>query len=68
MDTDQKHSFIDITDNESRLINDQANCLYTKLLPFQINDTDIDDFGKYYFTNHHAGNRLHRRFGRADDF
>lgn len=58
MDTDQKHSFIDITDNESRLINDQANCLYTKLLPFQINDTDIDDFGKYYFTNHHAGNRL----------
>lgn len=58
MYTDQTHRFIIITDTESRLINDRANQLYKKLLTLNINETDIDDFGKYYFTNHHSGNRL----------
>ena len=58
MAIDQEHTFIKINDDTARLINDRANHLYHKLAVFNINDTDIDDFGKYYFTNHHAGNRL----------
>ena len=58
MALDQEHTFIKIKDDTARLINDRANHLYRKLSVFDINDTDIDEFGKYYFTNHHAGSRL----------
>ncbi|MBK7306110.1 MAG: hypothetical protein IPI88_03150 [Chitinophagaceae bacterium] len=58
MGTKQQHKFIDIKDDTARLINDRANHLYQKLLVLDISDTDIDDFGKYYFTNHHGGSRL----------
>ena len=58
MDINQEHTFIKNNDDTARLINDRANHLYRKLSVFDINDTDIDEFGKYYFTNHHAGSRL----------
>ncbi len=58
MDINQEHKFIDIKDDTARLINDRANHLYQKLAILDISDTDIDDFGKYYFTNHHGGSRL----------
>jgi hypothetical protein len=52
------HKFIEPTDETARLINDKANLLYQKLLVLDISDADIDEFGKYYFNNHHAGRRL----------
>lgn len=58
MAINQQRIFIELTDDTSRLINDRANHLYAQLLQFDINDTGIDDFGKYYFTNHHTGSRL----------
>ncbi len=58
MEINQQHKFIDITDDIARLINDRANHLYEKLDVLDISKTDIDDFGKYYFTNHHGGSRL----------
>jgi len=54
----QEQIFIDFKDDTARLINDRANHLYQKLLQLDISDTDIDDFGKYYFANHHTGTRL----------
>jgi hypothetical protein len=56
--TDQKHKFIAINDDNARIINDRANHLYEKLLRLDISDTEIDDFGKHYFSSHHAGRRL----------
>lgn len=58
MAINQKHLFIEIKDDTARLINDRANHLYQKLTLLDISDTDIGEFGKYYFTNHHTGNRL----------
>jgi 2-polyprenyl-3-methyl-5-hydroxy-6-metoxy-1,4-benzoquinol methylase len=56
--TDQYHKFIEPCDDLSRLINDKANHLHLKLAVLDISDTGIDEFGKYYFSNHHTGNRL----------
>ena len=58
MHTHQNHKFIEPYDDLARLINDKANQLYDKLLVLDISDTAIDNFGKYYFTHHHGGNRL----------
>lgn len=58
MAKNQEHRFIEIKDDTARLINDRANHLYHKLAVLDISNTDIDDFGKYYFTNHHGGSRL----------
>ena len=58
MDIHQKYTFLDHDDDTARLINDRANHLYRKLAELDISDTDIDEFGKYYFNTHHAGNRL----------
>lgn len=52
------YKFIAPDDEIASLINDKANLLYQKLLVLDISDADIDAFGKYYFTNHHAGRRL----------
>ncbi len=52
------HKFIEPFDDTASLINDKANILYQKLLVLDISDADIDEFGKYYFTNHHTGKRL----------
>jgi 2-polyprenyl-3-methyl-5-hydroxy-6-metoxy-1,4-benzoquinol methylase len=52
------HKFIAPYDDIARLINDKANLLYQKLLVLDISHAEIDDFGKYYFNNHHAGRRL----------
>lgn len=54
----KQHTFIAPVDDEARLINEKANLLYNELLALDISDTDIDEFGKYYFNNHHAGKRL----------
>ncbi len=58
MDINKQHKFIEIKDDTARLINDRANHLYYNLAVLDISDTEIDDFGKYYFTNHHGGCRL----------
>jgi 2-polyprenyl-3-methyl-5-hydroxy-6-metoxy-1,4-benzoquinol methylase len=52
------YKFIERYDDTAGLINEKANTLYQKLLSLDISHTDIDDFGKYYFTNHHSGKRL----------
>ncbi len=59
MNTNQKHLFINHDNDIARLINDRANHLYQQLSTLDISDTVIDDFGKYYFNSHHAGNRLY---------
>ena len=58
MDIQQQHKFLDIEDENARLINNWANHLYQQLSVLDISDTDIDEFGKYYFRSHHTGNRL----------
>lgn len=59
MDKAKPHIFLDLTDDTARLINDRANHLYQQLAALDISDTDIDDFGKYYFNSHHGGSRLY---------
>lgn len=54
----KQHKFIEPHDDTARLINDWANHLYQKLLVLDLTDTDIDEYGKYYFNNHHTGHRL----------
>lgn len=54
----KQHTFIAPVDDVARLINEKAGLLYHQLLALDISDTDIDEFGKYYFNNHHAGKRL----------
>ncbi len=58
MSTVQPHKFLASDDDLARLINEKANQLYQKLLLFDVRDTEIDDFAKYYFSSHHAGNRM----------
>jgi len=50
--------FITQVDDVARVINEKANLLYRQLLALDVSDTDIDEFGKYYFNQHHAGKRL----------
>jgi 2-polyprenyl-3-methyl-5-hydroxy-6-metoxy-1,4-benzoquinol methylase len=52
------YKFIEPVDEVARLINGKANLLYQKLLTLDIGNADIDEFGKHYFNNHHAGRRL----------
>ncbi len=54
----QQHKFIAPYDDTARLINEKANLLYKQLQVINISDTEIDEFGKYYFTHHHTGSRL----------
>lgn len=58
MHTNQIHKFIEAADDLALLLNDKANYLYRKLTVLDISNVEIDDFGKYYFTRHHTGNRL----------
>lgn len=58
MQTVKKYRFVAADDEMAVLINEKANTLYRNLLELDISDTAIDDFGKYYFTHHHAGPRL----------
>lgn len=58
MAINQEYIFINPTNDIARLINNRANHLHQKLALLDISNTDIDDFGKYYFTNHHGGRRL----------
>lgn len=52
------HKFIEPVDDTARLINEKANQLYQQLQALDINELAIDDFGKHYFSSHHAGHRL----------
>ena len=52
------YTFIKPVNQFAGLINEKANLLYERLLKLDISDTDIDEFGKYYFNNHHRGSRL----------
>lgn len=52
------HKFIEPYDDIACLINDKANMLYQKIQLLDISNTPIDEFGKYYFNNHHTGKRL----------
>ena len=58
MHTNNNYKFIESADESARLINHKANLLYQRLFNFDISTVDIDEFGKYYFNNHHAGRRL----------
>ncbi len=58
LDINKQHTFIEMTDETARLLNDRANHLYRQLAMLDISDTDIDNIGKEYFINHHTGNRL----------
>ena len=53
-----QHKFIATHDDLAGFINEKANYLYQKLLVLDISDSPIDEYGKNYFNNHHAGNRL----------
>lgn len=54
----KQHTFIAPIDEVAKLINEKAGILYHQLLGLELSGTDIDEFGKYYFNNHHAGKRL----------
>lgn len=58
MKIQKQHHFIEPNDDTARLINDWANHLYYKLQLLDISETDIDDYGRQYFNNHHTGKRL----------
>lgn len=58
MEISKQHIFIEPKDDIARLINDRANHLYQKLVVLDISDTDIEDYAKQYFSNHHRGKRL----------
>ena len=58
MNTSRSFIFIHVQDDLSQLINEKANQLYHQLRNFKIEELDFDEFGKYYFSNHHAGRRL----------
>lgn len=58
MQHNKNHNFIKPDDEITRLINDKAKLLYQKLLLLDINDVEIDDYGKNYFKKHHGGRRL----------
>lgn len=56
--TEHRHKFIEPYDDTAILINEKANFLFQKLKLLDLSDTDIAEFGKYYFNTHHAGSRL----------
>ena len=58
MDNTNFFLFINQQDELAELINKKANELYHQILNLNINELELDNFGKYYFTNHHTGNRL----------
>ena len=58
MNTNRSFIFIGPHDELARLINEKANLLYHQLKNLDIDALNFDDFGKYYFSNHHAGRRL----------
>lgn len=58
MHTNSNYKFLEPVDETACLINEKANLLHQKLLELDISNSDIDDFGKHYFTNHHTGRRL----------
>jgi hypothetical protein len=56
----KNRSFIFIAphDELAGLINEKANHLYLQIRNLDIDELEFDEFGKYYFSNHHAGRRL----------
>ncbi|HNN72986.1 MAG TPA: hypothetical protein PKG89_17180, partial [Ferruginibacter sp.] len=58
MSRNEEYDFIKPVDALSQLINEKANQLYRQVGALDISGTDIDDFGKTYFTTHHRGKRL----------
>lgn len=54
----KNHNFLKPDDEIARLINDKARQLYRKLLLLDINEVEIDEYGKNYFKKHHGGRRL----------
>jgi hypothetical protein len=58
LSTNRSLTFIKPQDELARLINEKANFLYHQLRALKIDELDFDEFGKYYFSNHHGGRRL----------
>lgn len=58
LNTDQSFIFIRQHGEFADLINEHANQLYRRLKSLDISILDLDEFGEYYFSNHHAGRRL----------
>jgi len=51
-------SFIEVKDEFSAKLNEQANGLFLRLTGLDVQKTGIDDWGKQYFSAHHTGRRL----------
>ena len=58
MNTNRSFTFIEPHDELARSINEKANLLYHQIRNLDIDALNFDEFGKYYFSNHHAGRRL----------
>ncbi len=58
MNTKRSFTFIEPHDDLAQLLNEKANQLYRTLKNLNIDELDFDEFGKYYFGNHHGGRRL----------
>lgn len=58
MSKNQSLIFIKPQDELAKLINEKANVIYHQLKSLNIDELDFDEFGKYYFGNHHVGRRL----------
>ena len=58
MSTNRSLTFIEPLDDLAQLLNEKANHLYSTLKNLNIEELDFDEFGKYYFSNHHGGRRL----------
>lgn len=58
MSTNRSFTFIEPHDDLAQLLNEKANHLYGTLKNLNIDELDFDEFGKYYFSNHHGGRRL----------
>jgi len=53
------YCFIRPKDELAILINEKANLLFEKLRQIDVQQSQLDAFGKYYLSNHHLSRRLH---------
>jgi len=53
------YRFIEPKDELSILVNEKANLLFEKLQQVDVQQSQLDEFGKYYLSNHHLSKRLY---------
>jgi 2-polyprenyl-3-methyl-5-hydroxy-6-metoxy-1,4-benzoquinol methylase len=59
INTETTYEFINPADQLSILINQKANELFHKLRSLKIEETELDEFSRYYYVNHHLGKRIY---------